>query len=126
MLMNLIKIGGSAMIFKEIADRVRQTRIAREETLRRKKAWGVALGVTIGSTVGVVAGLLFAPKAGKEMREDLSRCGCEAWGRIKENASDTGHRVLSSVEEKSSRVRKAAEAELKEISLGDEGTDKKK
>ena len=69
--------------------------------------------------------MLFAPKAGKEMREDLSRCGCEVWGKIKENASDTGHRLLTAVEEKSSRVRKAAEGALKEPPLEDEGTDKK-
>ena len=113
------------MIIKEIADSVRQARIVREKTLRRKKAWGLALGVTIGSTVGMVAGVLFAPKAGKEIREDLSRCGCEVWGKIKENASGAGHLLLSAVEEKSSRERKVAEGALKEPARGDEGTDKK-
>src|SRR5208283_4827920 len=109
MLKNLIMVGGSAMIMKEIADRVRQARIDREKTLRLKKARILALGVTIGSTVGLLAGVLFAPKAGKETREDLIRRGCEAWGKIQENASHTGHGLTSAVEKKRSRVRTAAE-----------------
>ena len=109
MLKNLIIVGGSAMIMKEITDLVQQARFGRKKALRRKKAGILALGVTIGSTVGAVAGVLFAPKAEKETREDLSRRGSEAWGKIKENASDTGHRIVSAVEEKTSRVRTAAE-----------------
>ncbi len=68
LLNNLIKVGGSAVILKEIADRIAGTRINREQTLRRKNAGMLALGVAIGGTVGAVAGLLFAPKAGKETR----------------------------------------------------------
>ena len=37
------------MIMKEIADRLRQARIDREKTLRRKKAGILALGVTLPS-----------------------------------------------------------------------------
>ena len=109
------------MIMKEIADRLRQTKIDREKTLRRKKVGILALGVTIGA----VAGVLFAPKTGKETREDLSQRGCEAWEKIKENASHTGRRLVSAVEEKSSSVRKAAKESLKEPPAEDEGTDKK-
>ena len=119
------------MIFKEIADRVRQTRIDREKTLRQKKSRSLALGVAIGSTVGALAGILFAPRAGKETREDLIRLGGEAWGKIQENASHTGHRLASAVEEKSSRVRMAA-GEYADVARGalgvplgdDKGTDK--
>jgi gas vesicle protein len=132
MLKNLITVGGSAMIMKEIADRVRQARIDREKALRLKKTRILVLGVTIGSTVGALAGVLFAPKAGKETREDLIRRGCEAWGKIQENASHAGHRLTSAVEEKSSRVRTAAgknsdaaKGALKESPKEDEGADKK-
>ncbi len=109
------------MIMKEIADRLRQARIDREKTSRRKKAGILALGVTIGA----VAGVLFAPKTGKETREDLSQRGCEAWEKIKENASHTGHRLVSAVEEKSSSLRTAAKTSLKEPPAEDEGTDRK-
>jgi gas vesicle protein len=120
-LKNLITVGGSAMIMKEIADRLRQARIDREKALRRKKTGILALGVAIGA----VAGVLFAPKTGKETREDLSQRGCKAWGKIKENASHTGHRLVSAVEEKRSSVRTAVKGSLKELPAEDEGTDKK-
>jgi len=117
------------MIMKEIADRVRQARIDREKTLRLKKAGILALGVTIGCTVGALAGVLFAPKAGEETREDLIRRGCETWGKIRENASHTGHLLTSAAEKKSSRSRMAAvdacKGSLKEPPKEDEGTDKK-
>ena len=114
-------MGESAMIMKEIADRLRQTKIDREKTLRRKKVGILALGVTIGA----VAGVLLAPKAGKKTREDLSQRGSEAWEKIKENASHTGHRLVSAVEERGSRVRTAAKGSFKEPPAEDEGTDKK-
>ncbi len=101
MLKNLIAVGGSAMILKEITDRVRQAKIDREKTLRQKKARSLALGITIGSAMGALAGILFAPRVGKETREDLIRRGSEAWGKIQENASHTGHRLANAVEEKS-------------------------
>ena len=131
MLKDLIIVGGSAMFMKEIADRVRQARIDRKRKLSRKKAGILALGVTIGSTVGAIAGVLFAPQAGKETREDLNRRGWEAWARLKEDASHTGHRLVNAVEEKSLLVRTAVEkrvdaakGELKELPREDEGTNK--
>ena len=96
------------MIMKEIADRLRQARTDREKALRRKKSGILALGVAIGA----VAGVLLAPKAGKETREDLSQRGSEAWEKIKENASHTGHRLVSAVEERGARVRTAAKGAL--------------
>lgn len=109
LLNNLMKVGGSAMIIKEIADRIGQTRITREQTLRRDKAGMLALGVALGGAVGALAGILLAPKAGKEMRDDLSRRSCEAWEKAKENVSSTGHRLVGALEEEGSRVRIAAE-----------------
>ncbi|MCL7487712.1 MAG: YtxH domain-containing protein [Desulfobulbaceae bacterium] len=97
------------MILKEIADNIRRSGLHREQTLRRNRAGMLALGVVIGGTVGAAAGVLFAPRAGKETREDLSRRSSEAWEKVKENASTTGQQLVSAVEEKSSRVRTAAE-----------------
>jgi gas vesicle protein len=109
LLNNLIKVGGSAVILKEIADRILDTRISREQTLRRDRAGMLALGVVIGSAAGAVAGVLLAPKSGKETREELSRYSCETWGKMKDNATATGHRLVDAVEEKGSRMRTAAE-----------------
>lgn len=109
LLNNVIKIGGSAMILKEIADRMHHAKISREQTLRRNRAGMLALGVALGGAVGAVAGVLFAPKTGKETREELSRRGSEVWEKVKENASTAGNRLVSAVEEKSSRVCTAAD-----------------
>lgn len=97
------------MILKDVADRIMGARINREQTLRRKSAGMLALGVALGSAVGAVAGILYAPKAGRETRDDLSRRSSDAWGKVRENVSATGHRLVDAVEEKSSRVCAAAE-----------------
>ncbi|MDD2464037.1 MAG: YtxH domain-containing protein [Desulfobulbus sp.] len=109
LLNNLIKIGGSAVILKDVADRIMGARINREQTLRRKSAGMLALGVALGGAVGAVAGILYAPKAGRETRQDLSQRSCDAWGKMRDNVSTTGHRLVSAVEEKGSRVCTAAE-----------------
>ena len=109
LLNNLIKVGGSAVILKEIADRILDTRISRGLTLRRNRAGMLALGVVIGSVAGAVTGVLFAPKSGKETREELSRYSCETWGKMKDNVAATSHRLVDVVEEKGSRMRTAAE-----------------
>jgi gas vesicle protein len=109
LLNSLIKVGGSAVIIKEIADRIAGTRINRQQTLRRRSAGMLALGVAIGGAAGAVAGILFAPKAGEETRADLNRYSCQTWGRAKESVATAGHRLVNAVEEKSGRIRTAAE-----------------
>ena len=106
---NIIRVGGTAMILKEIADSMRRSGFYREQTLRRNRAGMLALGVVIGGMAGAAAGVLFAPRAGKETRDDLSRRGSEVWEKVIENASTTGQQLISAVEEKSSRVCTAAE-----------------
>jgi gas vesicle protein len=97
------------MIVKDLVDRVRFARIAREKASRRNAAGMVAIGVSIGCTVGAVAGILLAPRSGKETREDVSRRGSEAWDKIKDNVSAGGHRLGNAIETQGNRVRIAAE-----------------
>lgn len=87
------------MMVKELFDRVRHARSDREKILRRNKAGMLALGVSIGCTVGAVAGLLLAPKSGKETREDVSRRSSEVWQKVKDSASTNGHRMANAIEE---------------------------
>jgi len=97
------------MIVKELVDRLRNVRSDREKSIRRNQAGALALGVSIGCTVGAVAGVLFAPKAGKETREDVGRRSKDAWEKIKDNTASTGQRLVTAVEEKGSQVYAAAE-----------------
>ncbi len=97
------------MIVKELVDRLRNVRSDRQKSIRRNQAGALALGVSIGCTVGAVAGVLFAPKAGKETREDVSRRSKDAWEKIKDNTSSTGQRLVTAMEEKGSQVYAAAE-----------------
>lgn len=97
------------MIVKELVDRMRNAKNERECAMRRRSAGMLALGVSIGCTVGAVAGVLFAPRAGKETREDVSRLSGEAWEKIKDNVSASSHRLADAIEDKGARVYTAAE-----------------
>ncbi len=97
------------MIVTELLDRMRHARGVREKEMRRNSAGMLALGVSIGCTVGAVAGLLLAPRTGKEAREEVSRRSSEAWGKIKDNVSTNGQRLADTLEEQGARVHKAAE-----------------
>jgi len=50
-----------------LMDLLPKVKLERESDVRKK----VAIGATVGLTVGAVAGVLLAPKAGKETREEL-------------------------------------------------------
>ena len=88
------------MIIKDFIDHVRHAKSERENAARRGKAGMLALGVSIGCTVGAVAGVLLAPRSGKETRDDAALRGSEAWETIKDNVSTTGSRLLHVLEEK--------------------------
>lgn len=109
LLSTIIKVGGTAVIIKDIADRIINTRLTREQTLRRNRAGMLVLGVAIGGTIGAVAGVLFAPRPGSETRKKLGRSSGEAWDQVRERVAATSHRLADAVEERGSRVRTAAE-----------------
>mgnify|MGYP006385078297 CR=1 FL=1 len=98
------KIWGTLMIVKELFDRVRNARSDHEKAIRRNQAGMLALGVSIGCTVGAVAGVLLAPKTGKETREEVSRRSTEAWEKVKDTVSSNGHRLVNAVEEIGAQV----------------------
>src|SRR5664280_475108 len=52
-----------------LMDLLPKVKLERESEVRKK----VAIGATVGLTVGAVAGVLLAPKAGKETRDELMK-----------------------------------------------------
>jgi len=109
------------MIIKDFVDHVRHAKIDRENAARRSKAGMLVLGVSIGCTVGAVAGILLAPRSGKETRDDVALRGGEAWEKIKDNVSDNGHRLVHALKEKGACLgtADAKESEAVEESLQD-------
>ena len=71
------------MALRDMIDKARRQR-KRAESLDKAKKVGVGLG--IGAAVGGILGVLFAPKAGKETREDIAQAASEAAKNIRENA----------------------------------------
>ena len=88
-------------------------------------------GLLIGGTLGAVAGILFAPKSGKELRSDIKKKGDkilkdgkeiyedagtkakEIFGEVKHQAKelrreaeDTGEKIADEVHEKIGQVKK--------------------
>ncbi len=103
------------MIIKDFIDQVRHAKIERENAARRSKAGMLALGASIGCAVGAVAGVLWAPRSGKETRDDVTLRGSEAWEKIKDNVSTNGHRLVHVVKEKGACLGAAVEKESEAV-----------
>jgi len=71
-----------------VLDLLPKIKLEHEGEVRKK----VAIGTAIGLTVGAVAGVLLAPKAGKETRDDLAKTIDELPGKVKE-FSDRAHKM---------------------------------
>ena len=91
------------MSIMEIIEKGKKARAKKERTKALKSA---AIGATIGVTVGAAAGVLLAPKAGKETRDDIAKAARE----LPEKAKVLIDRTVETVEEVKDRLvdRKAA------------------
>ena len=72
---------------KSIEEKKRRMEMAK----KKETAKNVAVGTAIGTALGAVTGWLFAPKSGKETRQDIS-------DKSKEVADNVKHTVHDSVE----------------------------
>jgi len=52
------------------------------------KKKGMALGVAVGAVAGVITGILFAPKSGKETREDIKNVTLRAAHKVQDEAGE--------------------------------------
>jgi gas vesicle protein len=62
-------------------------------------AGAVLVSFVAGAAMGAGLALLYAPKSGQEMREDIVDLTEDAVGRIKEYARDAQEKIKSAVEE---------------------------
>ena len=128
MLMNMIKVGGYIMILNELANQVKKVRSSRSKVLRRSRTKNMVIGVGIGSALGVAAGILFAPKSGKETRQIIAEKTSETVKNFKDNVSATKAKISASAAEKGSRLREAGQKGVEAVkeTLKKSDEDKKK
>jgi gas vesicle protein len=67
---------------------------------------GLAVGAAIGAVVGVITGILFAPKSGKETRQDIKDTAVKLAAKLQEEAIH--------LQEELAELIKSAEAKAKE------------
>jgi gas vesicle protein len=123
---NLIKTGGYAMILNNLASQAKQIRIARTRTVRQNKAKNMALGAGIGTAIGVMAGILFAPKPGRETRRILSDRTCETLKDFKNNLASAKSKVSASAKEKAEQVRETGQKAAEDVKENLKDKDKTK
>jgi gas vesicle protein len=86
----------------------------REKQQRKESALKVLYGLVIGSAIGGAIGILFAPKAGVETRQEIS-------GKVKETAAATREKVKETVQEVKDKVE---ELKDKKLAIVDKKDDK--
>ncbi len=122
---NLIKTGGYAMILNNLAGQAKQIRIARTRTLRQNRAKNMAIGAGIGTAIGVMAGILFAPKSGRETRQIITDQTCETIKDFKNNIASAKSKVSASAKEKADRLRETGQEAAEDVKEDLKDKDKK-
>jgi len=80
-----------------IRDYFENLRHEREKQKKKESAQKVISGLAIGAAIGGAIGILFAPKAGKETRQEIS-------GKVKETTAATKEKVKETVQEVKDKV----------------------
>ncbi len=107
--MDLIKIGGYVMIFKEVANRMSKIGEKHRKEQLKENTKNFLLGATIGAAAGAAAGILFAPRSGQESREIIAQRTGETLSNVKDRVSETKENISRRVDEKTTQLRDAAE-----------------
>ncbi|MCF8114281.1 MAG: YtxH domain-containing protein [Desulfotignum sp.] len=93
------------MILNSLAGQAKQIRIARTRTLRQNRTKNMAIGAGIGTVIGVAAGILFAPKSGRETRQIITDRTSETLKDLKDNIASAKSKISASAKEKADRFR---------------------
>ncbi len=78
---------------------------------------GLYLGIAVGGAIGILAGLLFAPKSGRELRDEMKEKGCKLYGDGEKIVSDARVRMKSVIDDAMCKVdefKREAEQRLSE------------
>jgi gas vesicle protein len=75
------------------------------------------MGLLIGGALGLLAGILFAPKSGKELRSDIKEKGSEVLKDAKSIYADAGTKakeIIDDAKHQAEQLKKEAERHLSE------------
>lgn len=98
-----------------ISNYIERKRIEKEREIRRKirkDRLSTIAKVTAGSVLGAGLGILFAPKSGKETREDIKNATIDGVNYITENATT----LANTVKEKSAELKEKVADKYEEFS----------
>lgn len=82
---------------------------------RSSQAGSFIFGSLIGLAIGGILGIIFAPRPGKETREQLMDKYQEMKDKAREKAKEMTDRTKQTFEESKSKTRRAGEAARKEL-----------
>jgi ABC-type nitrate/sulfonate/bicarbonate transport system permease component len=88
-----IKLMILEVVCMSIFDIIEKGKKQRKLKERKRTLQNAAVGAAIGVTVGAAAGLLLAPKAGKETRADIAQAAKELPAKAKEIVEKTREKV---------------------------------
>jgi gas vesicle protein len=89
-------------------------------TLEAKPLKHLLVGLLIGGSLGALAGILLAPKSGRELRSEIKKKGRDVLDEAKDFYDDAGAKVTHVVEEarqQAKDLKKDAERHILEASL---------
>lgn len=90
---------------------------------------GFIIGALVGAAVAALASLLFAPKSGRELRDDIGKGTNKALDQADQyldTARQRGHEVVEDVEEKASKYFSVASDEVDKATSKTKGLFNKK
>ena len=79
----------------------------KEKELQQKKknAKNLAMGATLGVAIGAISGVLFAPKSGKETRENIKKTSSDINDTVKEKVSTAKDTLKEKATEAHSKIK---------------------
>ena len=91
-------------IYKLIEKKKREQK--KKENLKKAKMAGITV---LGASAGALAGILLAPKSGKETRNDISTKGAEIKNNIVTKSTDMKENISENVSKRKSDINEAKE-----------------
>jgi gas vesicle protein len=85
------------MIIRDIVDLVNKEKRKTERERTLKCVAGCAVGMVAVAAAGVAVGMLFAPKSGKKMREDIKKKAADTVEAIRDKVHEKEEMVMDSV-----------------------------